>query len=114
MFSNKNPCRIALDFDQTVCRDPIMWSEVVEVFKKFGHHVMIVTGRCEHWHNVDIEQFAKTNDLQIYYCNCRSKVKVMNGLGLPIDIWIDDIPQAITTDWDHENEVITRCYTCDP
>lgn len=112
MFEQPNPTHFSLDFDHTANRDPIMWGKIIDTFRMFGHHVSIVTGRSDAWHNPDIEAFSKQHMIDVYYTNCESKRKYMERLGIKIDVWIDDLPEAVVTNWDHVKKEVTQCYVC--
>ena len=83
-----------LDFDDTVTKAPEMFIEIIEVIKKHGGDIYIVTARqqngwCEH-----LRKFNATTGVDVIFTGTKAKHEVVE-----IDIWIDDFPLAITHDF---------------
>lgn len=88
---------IALDYDGTYTEDKTTWDYVIALLRSAGHNVIIVTMR-----NLNEEQeFMEVhNDLVgkvncMYFTNRKQKRKYMESQGIYIDVWIDDMPEAI-------------------
>jgi predicted metal-dependent phosphotriesterase family hydrolase len=82
--------KIALDFDQTITRDPELWSKFIELAKQRLHQITIVTFRSNGDGNDDIEAFAEEHGLNIVYTAGVQKASVFDA-----DVWIDDMPEII-------------------
>jgi hypothetical protein len=80
--------RIALDFDGTYTRDPLLWDAFVHAALIGGHEVVIVTMRDES------EPLPRLT-IPIVYTSRQGKVAHMARIGKPIDVWIDDKPQFL-------------------
>lgn len=91
---------MALDFDRTFTSDIDFWRLFVHCATRRGHRVYCVTGRTESLRsrfeliNVFGEPtFKKLSDC--IFCNHSSKRARMDALRIPIDIWIDDMPEGV-------------------
>lgn len=90
--SGENSLNIALDYDGTFTRDPLLWSLFVKSAMESGHQVYVVTYR--HPELDKIEEFPI--DIPIIYTNGvakREHVDIYHGL--EIHVWIDDQPECI-------------------
>lgn len=93
--------RIALDYDDTWTADKELWAYFVTECVEKGHTVYCVTARWDTEENRrEIrDDFARFKlDWAIrgpYFSNLNSKKERMDKLGIEIDIWIDDNPDAI-------------------
>ena len=99
MYSKPIKCEsptIGIDFDDTITTNPVMWTQIVNIFTKAKCKVYIVTYREANWNNMDITRFVSTCDIEdVIYTNCKAKSPYCSNLGIDIDIWIDDMPFAI-------------------
>lgn len=96
--------KIALDYDETYTKDPVLWGYFIDHAVQRGHEVMVVTFRAP---ELEIEDMG----IPVYYTSYRAKRKYMESQGVRIDIWIDDSPETITVDssWtDNEREIWKR------
>lgn len=94
--SNTAPLNIGLDWDGTVTRAPDIFLAFAKMMQARGHKVYIVTMRYRsecadilshsEWMNT-IEKLVTTDR--------QAKALVMSKMGVKIDIWIDDNPQAV-------------------
>ena len=87
---------IAIDFDDTLTADPVMYRTCIAVVKSFGHRVICVTARRDTETNRDIVgAWMSENeiDLYTYYTSLESKVDYMERIGLKVDNWWDDDPR---------------------
>ena len=87
---------IALDYDQTYTRDPDLWNEFILSARIRKHQVFIVTMRYENSEAIPQDVASMVN--RVIYTERRGKRAKMQFLQLPIDIWIDDMPDFIIYD----------------
>jgi hypothetical protein len=80
---------IAVDYDDTYTADVELFETFIKSAKSKGHVVFIVTFRNEKTHPID----GITHE--IFYTNGTPKAEYMRGIGLEVDIWIDDWPELI-------------------
>ena len=87
---------IAIDFDDTLTADPIMFRTLIAVIHSFGHKTVCVTARRDTNENrLNIESYLRKYgiDLYVHYTALGSKVDHMERIGVKVDIWIDDDPR---------------------
>ena len=91
---------IALDFDRTFTSDIPFWRTFVLHALERGHTVYCVTARHDNETNrKQIEElfgpivFPQLGG--VIYTQHQSKRAVAQGLGVRIDIWIDDMPEGV-------------------
>ena len=87
---------IAIDFDDTLTADPVMFRTLIAVVKSFGHHVCCVTARCDIAENREwVSDWMREHDISLYahFTSLESKVDYMQRIGVTVDIWIDDDPR---------------------
>jgi hypothetical protein len=81
--------KIALDYDNTITRDPYLWQQFVKLAKDRGHSVTIVTSRDP---GSPIADYIV--DVPVIYCSFTAKRRhYPEG-----EIWIDDDPKRIDLD----------------
>lgn len=89
--------RIGIDFDETLTKDPVLWSEFIQMSGSRGHDVVCVTARRLTEENAEfLNEWMSENgiDIPIYFTRLSSKVEYMKKLGMDVDIWIDDDPRS--------------------
>ena len=87
---------IAIDFDDTLTADPVLWFTFIDVAKRIGHIVVCVTARRDTEENREwINSWMKERgfDLFTHYTSLGSKLDYMERIGVKVDIWIDDDPR---------------------
>lgn len=85
---------IALDYDDTYTRDPLMWDQFIRLAIASGHTVICVTMRYE-GESWDVRE--SIGKLCAVYCTGRrAKLEYMTEIGRIPDVWIDDSPMFIT------------------
>ena len=84
---------IALDYDHTYTRAPRLWDDFIALADAGGHSVVVVTMRDE---NDPLP--AEPPGVPVYYTGHLPKAACMESLGIVVDVWIDDDPQAIIGD----------------
>jgi hypothetical protein len=82
--------RISLDYDGTYTEDPVLWDKFIDLLQLRDHEVMVVTFRGD---DTPIDHEMK---VPVYYTAAHPKREWMEGLGIKIDVWIDDLPELIT------------------
>jgi hypothetical protein len=88
--------KIAIDYDDTYTRDPLMWNWFVAQARERGHEVYCVTARSEQ--SLDEVRFTLGQHLEpgnVVGTNHKAKRKFMADRGIMIDVWIDDQPEMI-------------------
>lgn len=86
--------KIALDFDNTITRDPTFWIGFVNAARAAGHEVKVVTSRHPGLP-------VPITGIEVIYCSFTAKRKHYGA-----DVWIDDDPKHVdldhaTTDVEH-------------
>jgi len=87
---------IAIDFDDTLTADPVLWFTFIDVAKRIGHRFVCVTARRDTVENREwIDSWMKERgfDLYTHYTALGSKLDHMERIGVKVDIWIDDDPR---------------------
>jgi len=87
---------IAIDFDDTLTTDSVLWSKFIESAKSLGHRVICITARRDtEDNNESIERWMTMHGvhLPVYFTGLSSKVEHAKKIGLKVDIWIDDDPR---------------------
>jgi len=89
---------IAIDFDDTFTDDMGLWSGFIQAAWRAGHSVTCVTARRDTPENADyIGLMFKTwqCEVPIVFTDGAAKLGAVKGLGIAVDIWIDDNPAAL-------------------
>lgn len=89
---------IALDYDETYTKDPIMWQKFIDLVQLSGHDIMIVTYRDP---SLTLDHDPK---IPVYFTSYKAKRTYMENKGIQIDVWIDDSPETIVgnSEWTDE------------
>jgi hypothetical protein len=93
--------KIALDYDETITEDHVLWSQFIRLAKARGHEVTIVTARSPGMDNLEIEAYAMENNVDIICTSFDQKAKHYKA-----DIWIDDSPVMIPTREELEKQAV--------
>jgi len=86
----------AIDFDDTLTADPVMFRTLIAVVESFGHRTVCVTARRDTDENREwVSDWMKKHGIELYthFTSLASKVQHMERIGLKVDIWIDDDPR---------------------
>lgn len=87
---------ISIDYDDTYTRDKILWNSFIKQAKARGHTVLCVTARCElYGDGTEVKEDLEHLVDGIYFTCGAPKEKFMLDLGICVQVWIDDSPQAI-------------------
>lgn len=84
---------IAIDFDGTFTKDPVMWTRFIHDAEQRGHKVIMVTGRSQ-W-SEDMSRLGIHTLLPVFFTSGELKDNHMRQLGYAVDIWIDDMPGTV-------------------
>ena len=88
----------AIDFDNTITAEPLLFANFIEDCKNLGHKVIVVTARRDTEENFDeVKSWLLENGIRaaVYYSSLRSKTELMKARGIKVDIWIDDDPHSL-------------------
>ena len=88
---------IAIDFDDTFTSDPATWSDVIEVLQHAGHRVVCVSARRDCIEHRQELMVALPNGVAVLLSYDTPKREFARRHGVNVDIWIDDMPEAIPT-----------------
>jgi hypothetical protein len=87
---------IALDYDDTYTRDPVLWLDFVHKAQARGHTVICATMRYQH---ETLSMCVKLQSAVEIICTSRqAKQPYLHAQGLFPDIWIDDSPHWLFED----------------
>lgn len=86
---------IALDYDKTYTRDPILWTDFILLAKVAGHVVICLTMRRYPEEKIPKEHMET---IDIIYTDRKAKKKYAEEHNLFVDIWIDDNPAWLFED----------------
>jgi len=94
VYGGKNRGLIfGIDFDDTITKAPALFEELINLLKRHGCEVYIVTARERGAYCEALRKFEPLVD-GVIFCSNKAKQDVAE-----IDIWIDDFPLAITHDF---------------
>lgn len=88
----------AFDFDNTITRDPLGFLVIMRMLKSMGHVVYVVTGRLRTTIPEDLNTLIDSG-YRVFFTEHKAKRDYMNDLGFPVDVWVDDSPEAILEDY---------------
>lgn len=92
------PTVYSFDFDNTITRDPVGMLSVMEFLERRGHTVYVVTARHKDVHPEDLD-FLRERGYKVFTTNLCAKREYMRTQGIHIDVWVDDSPEAVYTDY---------------
>lgn len=94
---------ISLDFDNTYTRDPALWNAFIQDAIARGHKVYCVTMRSIQQSKEVLDTVGQyVGESRCYFTTMQSKRNYMYAKGISIDVWIDDMPDAILRGVDNE------------
>ena len=85
--------KIALDFDDTYTRDPVLWDKFIDDTKNRGHDIRIVTFRKPSMTDPALDYLSRS--IPVIFTDYTQKRKFTNDMGWFVDVWIDDSPEFI-------------------
>lgn len=90
---------IAIDFDDTLTADPVLWGNFISDARSKGHRVLCVTARRSTEENhQEIQEFCDQWDIRhlpVIFSALGSKLSTMERRGIKVDVWIDDDPARL-------------------
>lgn len=89
---------IAIDFDDTFTADEHLWAAFIHSALKKSHTVYCVTSRRDSDNSLkEIKNRFSVHriEIQVVFCNLKSKLQTMEDRGIKVNIWIDDAPHAL-------------------
>jgi len=86
---------VAIDFDDTFTADVDTWSEVIRTLQRSGHVVVCVSARREMFSNRRELETSLPEGVAVFLSYDEPKRQFMEKQGYDVNIWIDDIPEAI-------------------
>lgn len=86
---------IAIDYDDTFTADPEAWSLVIATLQRRGHKVVCISARFEEPGNRSEIMTAMPQGVDVLLCYGWPKRAFAKANGVDVDIWIDDLPEAI-------------------
>lgn len=93
---------IAVDFDDTITLEPVLFSKMIKLFRSEGHHVHIVTARHPITESmIGVYAFLDENKVEVDSVNFtagKAKKDFMYERGIHIQVWMDDSPYFILND----------------
>ena len=93
---------IGLDYDGTITEDLVAWREFCKLFKSMGHKIWIVTMRFpEEVFEAQTHHALDRYIEGVIYTQRKAKKPFVEELGIKIDVWIDDNPNAVHLDAKH-------------
>lgn len=94
-----NKTTFAFDYDNTISRDVIVFMAIMRMLQDRGHEVFVVTARRPDIHPEDFHEIEK--QFKVYKTRHIAKRVYMREVeGIEVDVWIDDMPEAITGNWE--------------
>lgn len=96
---------ISIDFDYTYTRDPELWNTFIQQALRRGHIVYCVTARTLEYPDERKEVLESIGQL-IGASNCiftggQAKRPFCQAQNINIDVWVDDMPEAIPAGMGH-------------
>lgn len=82
------PQTFAIDYDGTYAAAPALWNRFIESARDAGHRVLICTGRA-------FAPVTLSDDLEVHCTAGQAKRDYLLGLGIAVDVWIDDDPASV-------------------
>lgn len=83
-----------LDYDGTFTEDRSLWLSFIANARTRGHLVICVTNR---WLRQPLPEADAFNFDAVIYAADRPKRRAAIEAGMTVDVWIDDLPEAIGT-----------------
>lgn len=88
----------SFDFDCTISEDPNTFLILMDILRRSGHTVYVCTGRMKTTAPEELD-FLKDEGYEVIFTEHTAKKKFMESLGINVDIWVDDCPEAVYEDW---------------
>ena len=89
---------ISFDYDGTWTTAPTMWATIVKTMKAKGHKCICITSRSRDTKDGKLKN-SIGKYMKIIYAAGTAKTEVAKKNGYSIDVWIDDNPRTITSNF---------------
>lgn len=90
---------ISIDFDDTFTADPKMWANAIQLMQDCGHTVICVSARRNTMdHRIELEG-ALPEGVKVLLSYDEPKRDFALRQGYAVDVWIDDFPDAIVSEY---------------
>jgi hypothetical protein len=96
-MAEKKTLTVAIDFDDTYTADPSTWYAIVDCLIGAGHKVICVSARRNTIENRKELMDILPDGIPVLLSYDESKREYARKNGYSVDIWIDDMPEAIPT-----------------
>lgn len=96
---------VAIDYDDTFTADPTAWTAVIEILQIAGHRVVCITARQGNDGNRRQVEGDMPRDVCVLFAYGWQKREFAKANGVEVDIWIDDLPEAIPS----KRDLILMC-----
>jgi acid phosphatase class B len=88
---------LSLDYDNTYTRDPEFWDVFIDIAKRRGHTVYVVTMRTP-GEGEEVIKYLQHQVEAILFTSRRNKHDYCFDQRISIDVWIDDMPYFVMND----------------
>lgn len=88
----------SFDYDNTISRDPTGFLFLMRFLRERGHTIYVVTARRKDVHPEDFQWLLELG-WEVIWTEHKAKQQFMIDRGTPIDVFIDDCPDALLNDW---------------
>lgn len=99
-----NATTFSFDFDDTISRDPVAFLHMMNYLQGRGHNVIVCTARLKEVYPEDL-QFLIDKGYKVYWSEHKSKKDYLESLGIHVNVWIDDCPEAVLDDFDGQPRI---------
>lgn len=89
------PQIIAIDYDDTFTSDTATWTNVINLLRAAGHKVVCITARQGNDGNRREVTAAMPEGVLVLFAYGWQKREFALANGVEVNIWIDDLPEAI-------------------
>ena len=96
---------ISIDYDDTFTADVSTWSAVIRVLQNAGHRVVCITARQGNEGNRRQVEGDMPEGVCVLFAYGFQKREFAKANGVAVDIWIDDLPEAIPS----KRDLILMC-----
>lgn len=87
----------AIDFDGTFTADPELFETFVAILRARGHRCVMITGRRDEGKIGSVVRGMVKGLMPIIFSDGLTKREAARLAGYDVDIWIEDMPEAVDT-----------------
>lgn len=88
---------ISIDYDDTFTAAPSFWRDVIQHGQACGYRFICTSARRETFDNRREIETAMPEGVKVLLSYDQAKKDFAEKHGYHVDIWIDDIPEAVTS-----------------